>query len=433
MPAIFQRLFLLYRNAFAGLPRKVWLISFIMLVNRSGAMVVAFLSIYLINERGFSLTEAGYVMMAFGLGGIFGNYVGGLLNDRYGSWHIQLYSLIGAGLLNILLGQLSEYWMICGLAFCISLVADAFRPANRAAIATYAPPERLTQCYGLQRMAVNLGLAIGPAVGGYLIYARGFEFIFWADGLTFLVAAGLFALLLPADETAKPLIEKATPKVPKTLDAQLVRSDSEGIPSVPAHRQPWLLVFCLANACIMLCFFALFSTYPAYLGEMGFDERYVGWFYTLNGLIIVAVEMPAIYEVERRFRPLPVILLGGALIALGYFMLPLGEGALGLYALVAMMVLISVGEILYMPLTNAYVSRHAPLARRGEYLGLLSASYSAGFVLTPLLGFRLAESFDFATATLVSAAIAVVGVALHGLIPRLRDEAGLRSVRPRPS
>jgi len=164
------KIFDLYKKSFAGLPRKVWLLALVLLVNRSGAMVVAFLSVYLIDKQGFEPIKASYVMAAFGFGGVLGNYIGGLLNDRFGSWHIQLYSMVGAGVLNILLGQVTEFWALCLLAFSISLWADAFRPANRAAIAIYAPPGKLTQAYGLQRLAVNLGFSIGPALGGYLIY-----------------------------------------------------------------------------------------------------------------------------------------------------------------------------------------------------------------------------------------------------------------------
>ena len=216
MKEIFHRIAGLYVKAFAGLPLKVWLLSAVMLVNRSGAMVVAFLSVYLINARGYTALKAGYVMAAFGAGGVIGNYVGGLLNDRFGSWHIQFYSMVGAGILNIILGQVSEFWALCGLAFSISVVADAFRPANRAAIAIYAPKEVLTQAYGLQRMAVNLGFSIGPALGGWLIYTYGYELMFWGDGLTFLLAAGLYYVLLPPDETARPLVERTDPAGDRT-------------------------------------------------------------------------------------------------------------------------------------------------------------------------------------------------------------------------
>lgn len=422
MIAILKRIFALYAKAFTGLPLRVWLLSLVMLVNRSGAMVVAFLSVYLIDQQGFAPAKAGYVMAAFGAGGVLGNYFGGLLNDRFGSWHIQLYSMVGAGILNIMLGQVSEFWALCLFAFLISLVADAFRPANRAAIAIYAPEERLTQSFGLQRMAVNLGFSIGPAVGGYLIYSYGFELMFWADGLTFLLAALVFRIALPPDETAKPLVARLTKEQQRE---QMLAGTLPAPASAPAHTQGWLLAFVLANTAIILCFFQLFSTFGVYLKESGFDERALGWLFTLSGFLIVGTEMPILYVAERRYRPVPTMLFGSGLIIVAYLTLPLVL-TISYVALVLMMLLLTMGEILYMPFTNTYVSKHAPPARRGEYLGLLSASYSAAFVISPLVGFGVAEHYGYGAATYVCCGIALLGWGLLSRVNVLRERAAGR-------
>ncbi|MEM9928967.1 MAG: MFS transporter [Bacteroidota bacterium] len=413
-----RKIFQLYAKSFTGLPRRVWLLSLVMLVNRSGAMVVAFLSVYLIDKQGYAPATAGYVMAAFGAGGILGNYCGGLLNDRFGSWHIQLFSMIGAGILNILLGQMTEFWSLCLLAFLISLWADAFRPANRAALAIYAPKERLTQAFGLQRMAVNLGFSIGPALGGYLIYTYGFELMFWADGLTFLLAALVFYISLPADETAKPLVARA--KEDNTLTGNAAPNTIAKAP--PAHKQAWLLAFILANMGIILLFFQLFSTFPVYLKEAGFDERAIGWLFTISGILIVGTEMPILYLAERRFRPIPTMLVGAGLIIVAYFILP-WVVSLSYLPLVMMILLLTMGEILYMPFTNTYVTRYAPPARRGEYLGLLSASYSAAFVLGPLVGFGIAEYYGYGISTLVCCAIAALGWLVLSRVNIIRENS----------
>lgn len=423
MSALLHRIFDLYVKAFSGLPRKVWLLALVLLVNRSGAMVVVFLSVYLINDLDYAPIKAGYVMAAFGAGGIAGNYIGGLLNDRFGSWHIMFYSMIGAGLLNIILGQMDQFWSLCLMSFLISLFADAFRPANRAAVAIYAPPGKLTQSFGLLRMAVNLGLSIGPAIGGWLIHRYGFQLMFWGDGITFLLAAGVFYFALPPDETARPLVteeEKDAAGQPRPAPA-----------AAPAHRQPWLLVFVVANVAIILCFFQLFGPLPAFLSESGYNEQMIGLLLTINGLLIVAVEMPMLYVMERRFRPIPIMVIGGLLIAVGYLLLPAGVST-GFVVLFIMMIFLTIGEILYMPFTNTYVSEHAPPKRRGEYLGMLSASYSAAFVLAPLIGFGIAENRGYATATFACCGIAAVGCLLLSRVNTIREKA-TPSARQQPS
>ncbi len=402
MADLFHRLTQLYVRAFSGLPRKVWLLSFVMVVNRSGAMVVAFLSVYLVNAMGYSATDAGWVMGAFGAGGIVGNYVGGILNDRYGSWHIMVFSLVAAGFLHILIGQVTTFWPLCILVFFTSVAADAFRPANRAAIAVYSPPEHLTQSYGLQRLAANLGFSVGPALGGYLIYLYGYEVLFWADGLTFLLAAGLFLVTIPADETARPLVD------PAPAAGAHLRQLTE---TRPALRQPWLVRMMLANACVITCFFQFFSTVPVHLTQNGYTEGEFGLLLTISGVAIVLIEMPLVYLADRRYRPLFVMLSGTAFILLGYFLLPVAVVA-GYSLLVVWILLITLGEILFMPFTSTYVAKHAPPGRRGEYLGVLSASYSLAFVLTPVIGFQVAEYFGYVASIYAVTSIGIVGFLL---------------------
>ncbi|PPK87418.1 putative MFS family arabinose efflux permease [Neolewinella xylanilytica] len=411
MPNFATRLGRLYVRSFAGLPRKVWLLSFVMVVNRSGAMVIAFLSVYLVNSMGYSATAAGWVMGAFGAGGIVGNYVGGLLNDRFGSWHIMLVSLVVAGFFHILIGQISGFWPLCILVFFTSMVADAFRPANRAAIAVYAPPKHLTQAYGLQRLAANLGFSIGPALGGLLIAVYGYESLFWADGLTFLLAAALFVVMLPPDETARPLVSAA----PASSPSQIVLEETR-----PGLRQPWLVRMILANACVITCFFQFFSTVPVYLTQQGYTEGQFGLLLTISGVTIVLIEMPLVYLADRRYRPLYVMLAGTALVLAGYLILPLAV-VTGYAMLVVWILLITLGEILFMPFTSTYVAKHAPPARRGEYLGLLSASFSLAFVLTPVVGFQLAEYFGYVFSIYAVSGMGIVGFLILLTVDRARE------------
>ena len=426
MQTFLSRLLRLYRNSFSGLPPKVWFLALVMLVNRSGAMVVAFLTVYLVNARGFSLTDAGYVMAAFGSGGILGNYVGGVLNDRYGSWHIMFYSTIGAGLLHFGLGQFTEFTSLLVLAFAVSLVADAFRPAARAAIAIYSPRERLTQAYGLQRLAVNLGFSIGPALGGVLAFYYGYDLLFIVDGATYLLAALVFFIVLPPDETARARTQG------EWDEAEGKPAGSTPSVSGPGLLQPWLLTMGLANTFIVLCFFQFFSTVPVYLTDIGYDERAIGLVTTVSGLLIVALEMPMVYSAERRFRPIPVMLCGGFLILVGYFVLP--WVTTGFVLLTAFSAIITIGEILYMPFTNSYVAKWAPPVRRGEYLGILSASYSLAFVLGPMLGFGIAERYDYVTAFYVSCGVAGLGILLLSRVNVIRKAAKqLKPARPLPS
>lgn len=394
----------LYINAYSGLPRKVWYLSLIMLINRSGAMVIPFLTVYLTAERGYDAATAAWIMVAFGAGGVVGNYVGGLLNDWFGSWHIQFYSLISSGLLFIALGQTDNYWLFCILIFLLSVAADAFRPANRAAVAIYTPKERLTQAFGLQRMAVNLGFSIGPLAGGIILTTMSYEALFWIDGVTCVLSGIAFLWLIPRDETAVPLRDSLSPPIP-------VLKASGKVASSAAHLQPWLLITCLSNVLVSMCFFQLFSVTPVYLEQIGYTPLYIGYIFTFSGIVIVLFEMPLLYLTEPRYSSLSMLVVGSAIVGLSYCLLPAAV-SIGFGAILAFSVLLTIGEMLYMPFGATFVTENAPLERRGEYLGLLSASFSLAFILAPAIGLNIGERYSMSAATFTLAAFGLAGTVL---------------------
>ncbi|MCB0572690.1 MAG: MFS transporter, partial [Phaeodactylibacter sp.] len=215
-----SRLLTHYLNSFRGFSREVWLLSTVMLINRSGTMVIPFMTVYLTQVEGYSLGQAGWVMSAFGGGSVLGAYLGGRLTDRIGFYQVQFLSLLLSGLAFIGLGYTQNIWAFGAMVFVLSTIADAFRPANFAALATYSRPENRTRAMGLLRLAINLGWAIGPAVGGLLAASVGYKALFWADGLTCIGAALFFRLALPVREPANPAAEStAEGPVPAPVSA----------------------------------------------------------------------------------------------------------------------------------------------------------------------------------------------------------------------
>ena len=189
----------LYKDAYSGLSSSTWWLSVVMLVNRSGTMVIAFMTIYLTLSLGETISRAGIVMGLFGLGAVVGGFLGGRLTDKLGFYPVQIGTLIGGGILFIILGQMRSYPLICVFSFLLSMVNEAFRPANATAVAHYSTEANRTRSYALNRLAINLGWAVGSAVGG-VIASINYELLFWVDGITNIIAAFLMMYLLPASK-----------------------------------------------------------------------------------------------------------------------------------------------------------------------------------------------------------------------------------------
>ena len=179
-------IFRLYKNAYSGLARNNWYLSIVMFINRSGTMVVPYMTLYCINQLHFSVAQAGYVLSLFGVGAILGSYIGGWLTDRIGFYDLQAYTLLTGGIMFIVLGYQHTFLTMCTGAFILSLCNEAFRPANSAAIAYYSAPENKTRSYSLHRLATNLGWAFGAAIGGFIASVN-YKLLFWVDGCTILL------------------------------------------------------------------------------------------------------------------------------------------------------------------------------------------------------------------------------------------------------
>lgn len=147
-----KRISNLYKEAYSGLAPSTWWLSLVMLINRSGTMVVPFMSLYLTQAKHFSISQSGLVMAIFGAGAICGGILGGKLTDKLGFYNVQLSALIIGGILFIVLGQMNTYLSICICTFVLSMLNESFRPANSTAIAHYSKEENRTRSYSLNRL-----------------------------------------------------------------------------------------------------------------------------------------------------------------------------------------------------------------------------------------------------------------------------------------
>ncbi len=367
----------LYKRSFTGLSPQSWLLSLIMLINRSGTMVVPFMTLYLTGkDMQRSLSEAGLVMGLFGLGSMIGAYFGGKLSDKGGFFRVQLVTLLAGGVMFMILGQIRSFPLICLFTFLLSTVNEAFRPANSSAVAFYSNSANRTRSYSLNRLAINLGWAVGASVGG-IIASFNYSLLFWIDGATNLLAAVLLLIFL---------------RPGKRITANEKPEDSGSGGS--AYKDKAYLSFIVLSTVFAMAFFQLFTTVPKYFRDnLHLSEQYIGYIMAFNGLIIVVFEMVLVYLLERRDRLLLYISAGVVLCGLGYLSLILPLPAK--WGTTLMIVLMTAGEIIAMPFMSAYWTRRASVNNRGQYAALYTISWGAGQTLGPFLCAMLADAYGF--------------------------------------
>jgi predicted MFS family arabinose efflux permease len=370
----------LYRNAYSGLSKSTWLLCLVMLVNRSGTMVIPFMTIYLTSPAmGYSLGRAGLVMGIFGLGAVCGGFLGGKLTDKLGFHRVQLITLSGGGLLFMLLGQMHAYPLICVCTFLLSLVNEAFRPANSTAIAQYSKEENRTRSYSLNRLAINLGWAAGGAIGGILASIN-YHLLFWVDGATNLAAALLLHYFLSrGDEHAHRSGHEKT-----------------GTPASSPYTDKLYLKFVSFTILFASCFFQLFTVLPVYYKRaLHLPEYMIGLLMAFNGLIITLFEMVLVFKIEGRREHLFFISTGISLVSISFLVLNILPLSLGL-AFFSMLFL-TVGEILSMPFMSSFWIARTTQANRGQYAGLYTIAWSVAQIIGPSGGSQIAEHLGFRT------------------------------------
>lgn len=372
-----QRTARTYRNAYTGLSRETWLLSLIMLINRSGTMVVPFMTLYLTSpSMGYTVSEAGFVFGLFGAGAFFGAWLGGRLTDRVGFYPVQLFTLTAGGCLFLLLGQMKTYPLICTFTFLLSFVNEAFRPANSTAIAMYSKEENRTRSYALNRLAINIGWAVGSGLGGFLAHIN-YELLFWVDGATNLFAAFLLWFLLKPAKIAND--EKASRPAGKQQ---------------PAHKDRVFMLFVLITMLFASCFFQLFNNLPLYFEkDLHFSTPFIGILMAANGVIIALVEMVLIYKLEGRRRHMTYISLGVTLVGCSFLLLTLPSVSASVAA--CMIILVTLGEILSMPFMNSYWISRTQDSNRGQYAALYTMAWSAAQTFGPMSGALLADGQGF--------------------------------------
>lgn len=371
-----MKLLQLYTRTFKGLSRDVWAIAIIYLINRIGEMVIPFMSLYLTDQLDFSKTQTGITLSCFGLGALIGSTVGGYLTDRLGNFKVMLISLIGSGIaFNMILAFTSflplSVWMII-----TALFTSMFSPAAFSAVGLWGNPKYQTRGYSLLRMAINLGVAIGPAIGGLLAMRVGYSWLFIIDGLTCFIAAATLFLVLNHRRSA-PVVSKAVAK-------------SERSP----YRDKFLLTFLILNLLNMVVFFQILFSVPVYFNEvLGLDEDLIGLFFTANGLMVLILEMPIVYQIEQSKKYFKPLAFGAFLIGLGYLSLQLTS--LPLLAIFLYSVLVAVGEVINFPLIPSIAMRRASEHNQGKYMGTVSTMFAMAFFLAPMSGLPVIEKIGY--------------------------------------
>lgn len=394
----------LYIDSFRGLSSESWMLAIVMLINRTGSMVLPFLGVYMTSQLGFSLKEAGIVLSFFGIGSVVGSWFGGMITDRIGEFKVQTFSLLFSVPLFLIIPLFHSQVGMAFIMFILSCISEAFRPANSVAVTKYAKSQNITRAFSLNRMAVNLGFSIGPALGG-ILSSISYDFLFYTNAAGALLAAITYVAFF----RKRNYRNEAQPK--NILELK---------PTSP-YKDYKFVLFCILCLSFSVCFFQLFNTLTIfYKEEAQLSQEYIGYLLGFSGFIIVLLEMLLVQVAEKKFSLSFTLGFGTLLCGISYAML--GFGTHIAYLLFSMTIL-CIGEIWTLPFMATVTAMRSGKDNKGSYMGLLGMAFSMSFIITPSLGTFIAEQLGFKTLWIGTGILmAITALGFHLLIPKMLNK-----------
>lgn len=399
------------RETVSGLPREFWWLWTSTLVNRLGAFVATFMALYLTLDRGYSASYAGLVASLHGLGGVVSSIGAGVMTDRLGRRPTLLVAQASTAASVALLGFMHHPVAIAAVAFLVGMTSNASRPAVQAMMADIVRPEDRVRAFSLNYWAINLGFAVSSMAAGFIAeysYLAGFLI---EAGMTAVCAVVVF-LKLPE---SRPGAEKATTTDDDVRLGTVLR-DGRFMSVVGLS---FLVAVIFQQGSIGL---------PVAMGEAGFTPADYGLAIALNGVLIVALQIPVTRFIQDR-DPQRLLVVSSLLAGWG-FGLTVFAGSVGLFALTVCVW--TLGEMINAPTQTGLVVRLSPAQGRGRYQGMYTLSWSLAALVAPLMSGFVIDHYGAGWLWGLCAAVGTAAAAGYAaLMRRLPDEAPRTAVLER--
>ncbi|MFF4156088.1 MDR family MFS transporter [Streptomyces sp. NPDC001678] len=374
------------RQSVSGLPRAFWWLWTSTLINRMGAFVATFLALYLTVDRGYSASYAGFVAALHGLGQVVSSLGAGVMTDRLGRRPTLLIAQVSTAATVALLGFVQQPAAIAAVAFLVGVTSNASRPAVQAMMADIVAPEDRVRAFALNYWAINLGFAFSSLVAG-VIAQYSYLIGFLGEAVLTLACAVLVFLKLP-ETRPEPGAKEAADEAAVGLGTVLRDRRFMGVVG---------LSFLMA-----LIFMQHSVALPVAMGKDGFSSSDYGMVIAVNGVLIVALQIPVTRFIEHR-DPQRLLVISALLAGYG-FGLTAFAGSLGVYALT--ICVWTLAEIINSPTQMGLVVRLSPAQGRGRYQGVYTLSWSLASLVAPLAGGSVIDEFG---SEVLWAGCAVVG------------------------
>jgi MFS family permease len=361
-------------------PRQFWVLVAGTFIDRvGGALLWPFFTLYITRKFGLGMTQVGLLFGAFSIASIAGSTLGGALTDYLGRKALLIFGLVASAMSSLVMGTVDSLDVFVGAAILVGLLADVGGPAQQAMVADLLPDSQRASGYGIIRVVANLAVTIGPLIGG-LLAAQSYLLLFICDAVTSLITAFIAFVVIRETNPGRAVAQEARPGIWQTF---------RGYGAVA--RDVTYMIYLVACTLMVIVYMQMNTTLSVYLRDVhNVPAQGFGYILSMNAAMVVLFQ----FYVTRRMEgqpPLRMMTVGTLLYALGFSLYGLvADFASFLFA----MVIITIGEMIVVPVSQAFVAQLAPEDMRGRYMAFFGFSWIIPGMIGPLLAGLIMDNTD---------------------------------------
>lgn len=358
---------------------KFWVMVGASFIDSLGStMAFPFFALYITHKFGVGMAQAGVLLGLFSVSDFVGTFIGGALTDRFGRRNVILFGVIFSALSSISFGVVNQLNVFYVLAVVVGLLSSVADPAYSAMVADLLPEEQRAEGYSILRVNHNLANVIGPMIGGFLI-GFSYLYVFVGDAIASLIVAGIFYKMIPETK-------------PEPKDCEEPVALSQSFLGYFKVARDWLFVaFTVAKIFAIFAYMQIYSTLPVFLRDFhGIPESGYAFLMSANAFLVVVAQFWMTSKISKR-KPMQMMALASFFFMIGLVM----YGFVSTYVLfLAAILLITVGEMVSAPVSQAVVARFAPEQMRGRYMAFYSLSFTIPAAVGPAAAGLILDNYN---------------------------------------
>jgi len=398
-------------GVYRGLPKPLYTLFFVTVVNSVGIFVFPFLTLYLTGRLGMSQGDAGSFMFLISMVYIPGNFIGGKLADKLGRKRLMVVTQIISAALYIPCGfaAFSEFvpWLILASVFFDGLTD----PARSAMMMDLTTPDNRRTAFSLTYLGHNLGFAMGSLIAGFL-FEHASSWLFWGNALAVFAATFIVGIKVPETKPTQQQIDA-------TIGSGSTEEAHKGTLVQALMSRPFLIIFTMITTWYGFVYaqhrFALPLQAKAVFGVGG--AAIFGSFMTLNAVLVIFLSTP-VMALSRKWKPINSVALAGLFYAVGFGMIGLARN---IWLFYLSTILWTLGEIVNATNEGAYVANHTPISHRGRFQAVLPFIGGLGWMISPPVIGKLIDATGLGTVWPLVGAVAGISAGLLWLLGKVED------------